>query len=113
DLSLPPDNRNNQLDYGLFDLATVYTMAPTTNPDGEPLVNVNLGDTTRLRELLEARLASGNIERIIAEIQTNRPYRNLMDLYIRAQLTPEEFNAIWDGLTAFDEEEAPRMGLIN
>ncbi len=112
DETLPPDDRDNVLDRGLVDYATVYTLAPTQNADGESLVNVNLGDSTRLRELLETRLNSGDIEGIIAEVQTNRPYRNLMDMFIRAKLRPEDFDAIWDGLTAM-EEGAPRMGLIN
>ena len=107
----PPDNSDGTLDRGLVDYATVYSVEPNTNLDGRPRVNVNRGNTQELTNALRDAVAGDRLAQVVQSARQGRPFRNLVDFYLRTGLRPEEFAKAADRLTTTQDENL--VGLIN
>lgn len=107
----PPDNRDGQLDRGLFPFVTVYSVERNTSSDGQRRVSVNDPQSQALSDLLRKDLSAGRAAIVLALVPRSRPFRNVLDFYFRTGLTLDEFRGIADRLTA--APEAVRRGLVN
>lgn len=108
--SLPLDDRDGELDFGLWEYVTVYSRQPNQSADGEDKINIGGDDREALTDLLTETFGEdrGN------EIQRNlgqTEFGSLLEFYIRSQMKKEEFTLIEDRLTVTDE--AFSEGLIN
>jgi DNA uptake protein ComE-like DNA-binding protein len=128
--TFPPDNKDGKLDRGFIQLATVYSFEPTTNKAN---VNGNTGSgrsgssgstgkggsegDAKLREVLQSTIGGGRAEEIYNNIvqgrsgRGGRPYRNIIELFYRSQMTVEEFNLVEPQITTSSSEK--QVGLIN
>lgn len=62
-------------------------------------VNVN-GQVAPVIEALGAALAADRLTKVTPLVISGRPFRNLLDFYLKTQLTPAEFAQVADRLTA-------------
>lgn len=97
DESLPQDNRDGQLDYGLSAFVTVYSSQQILDADGQTRINVNAGN--QFVAVLQEAVAPSRIEQVITDTRRNRPFENLIDYYYRAGLQESEFLKIEGKLT--------------
>lgn len=107
----PPDDRDGRLDRGLLPYLTVFSREPNQTSAGEARVNVNDPDDRALEQLLEDALDSPRAVEVMALIRGERPFRNLVDFYLRTRLTAAEFAKVADGITA--SRERVLAGLVN
>jgi hypothetical protein len=111
DASLPADNRNGQLDYGLHDCVTVYSTEPNDGGAGQQKINVNQRGGSQLGALLQQVVGEDRLFRVMDRVRRGRPFRNRLHFYIAAGLQREEFEQIEDRITTTDEAEI--VGRIN
>lgn len=97
DESLPDDNRDGQLDYGLATFVTVYHSQQVLDAQGQTRVNVNTGN--QLRSVLEEAVEPSRVDQMMDDVRRGRPFVNLIDFYYRIGLQPTEFEKIEDRLT--------------
>lgn len=95
----PADNGDNTLDLGLIDLLTVYSLEANQTLAGEDRANLNQPNGELLEALTEALEEKRGTE-VFGLVQTQRPYQNLLDFYVRANLTEAEFDSLFDKITA-------------
>ncbi len=110
DESEPPDNRNGQLDRGIYDYVTVYSAE--SNLDSEGNARINVSDSaaqTDLQTLLEQTFTADRATTIVANVGTSSS--SLVDFFIKSELTVDEFGKIADRLT--NSSDANQPGLIN
>ncbi len=111
DLSLPSDNQDGQLDFGILEYVTIYSRIPNSSEDSEK-VNINGDDEDALTELLEENLGEDRASEIEQRIgQGQEDYESVLEFYIRSEMTQEEFSKIEDQLTTSDDEYL--TGLVN
>lgn len=107
----PADDRDGNLDRGLLDYATVYSVEPNESALGEQRVNVNDFDTQELSRLLRTSVPQDKFYFVMDLVQSGQPFLNVLDFYFRTGLTISEFEPIADQLTTSREEEL--VGLVN
>jgi len=107
----PADDRDGALDRGLLPYLTCYSSEPNLNADGQERINVNSAAGQDLQDLLSTTVPDDKLFQVLARARRGRPFRNILDFYVRTELTPEEFGPIADDLTTTDNENI--MGLIN
>ena len=96
--NLPDDNSNGDLDRGLIDYLTVYSTEPDTDSAGDDRISLNQPGQ-ELNDLLTSAFGEERFSEIAGEINLQRPYQNVLDFYLRAELTEDEFEAVHDQLT--------------
>lgn len=128
DLSPPDDNRDGQLDAGLFEYLTVYTREPNTAPDGTARINVGGTNRTELATLLQDNLGTDRANEILALIgggqgaggggggagggtTATNTFGSVLEFYIRSGMTADEFEQVEGYLTASTNTVAE--GLVN
>ena len=109
DESLPQDNRDSLLDYGLAAFVTVYSSQQVLDADGQTRVNVNAGN--QFIAVLQEAVASSRIEQVIIDTRRNRPFENLIDYYYRVGLQESEFEKIVDKLTVGTDRAKGQVNL--
>jgi len=107
----PPDDHDGTLDLGLVDLATVYSAEPNTDADGRQRVNVNQASTSQLRSVLEKVVSGDRLNQVVNRARLGRPFQNVLDFYVRTDLTIDEFRDLADRITTAGGETV--RGLIN
>ncbi len=91
---------------------TVYGVEPNTDADGKARVNINDGNqNTALNDLLTKSLSPAQAGMVRSRVRFGRPFRNLIDFYVRSGLKAEEFDLVADKLTTRGETEV--RGLVN
>ena len=99
DASDPIDNRDGYLDRGIYDLVTVYTHEPNVDDDGEQRVNVNQARGRELSDILDDAVSDDRLAEVMSRTMSGRPFKNILDFYLRSGLTNEEFLTIADHVT--------------
>ena len=107
----PDDNRDGNLDGGLYDYVTVYSREGNTDSDGQERVNVNSMSTRRLSELLRGVVADSRFYQTMDKVRAQRPFANILDFYFRVGLEADEFKQIADKLTTSNARTIE--GLVN
>ena len=107
----PPDNRDGRLDRGVAPFVTVYTAEPSTDSGGQPRVNVNDAQGQALSDVLRQSMSADRVAAVMDLARRRRPFRNVLDFYVRTGLTLSEFQPIADQLTAGSQNVL--SGLIN
>jgi len=102
---------DGKLDRGLAPFVTVYSAEANTDASGAQRINVNEPRNQALTDLLAQNLSEPRAAVVRARIRLGRPFRNLLDLYIRSGLTQAEFEPIADRLTTRTGRSV--RGLIN
>lgn len=111
ELSDPPDNRDGKLDLGLIHYLGVHSVTRNVRSDGQPRVNVNTASPAQLANTLREYISSDRLAGLVDRIRSRRPFSSLLDLYYRAELTPEELDALADVLTTTNTRT--QRGLVN
>ena len=113
DLSLPHDDSNGRLERGLLPYITVHSRERLEPPDGKQMVNINESPSrSGLNSLLREVITTDRYFQVMDRVRSGRPYANLLDFYVRAGLTRDEFDAIVGQLsTTNDEEIAGRVNI--
>ena len=111
DASEPADNRDGDLDLGLYDFVTVHSREANTDSSGQQRINVNSASTTQLGELVKGVVADARYYQIMENVRNKRPFDNIIVFAVNCGLTYDEFKQIADRLTTTNQEE--RVGLIN
>lgn len=109
DESLPDDNRDGQLDYGLTAFVTVYSSPQTLDTTGQTRINVNRGN--QFVGVLQEVVPPSRIEEVITATRRGRPFDNLIDYYYRAGLRESEFQKIEDKLTVGTDRAKGQVNL--
>lgn len=125
DASLPPDNEDGKLDLGIYPFVTVYSKQASAQDQqntgaGEQVINVNAAsnrvgddDTQALVDVLRESMEEDRAMEIAQNIVSNRPHRNMIDLYYKSQMTLEEFGAVETRLTATLGNNAQQTSVVN
>jgi DNA uptake protein ComE-like DNA-binding protein len=80
---------------GIYDLLTVYSSEKSAGQQ----ININDRDRSKLRDLITSKIDAATAQRITASMGRNT-YEDVFDFYMKAQLKPDEFSAIYDSITA-------------
>jgi type II secretory pathway component PulK len=107
----PPDNRDGQLDRGLFPYLTVYSREPNTTATGEERIDVNQPPGDDLTNLLRNSVSEDRLFQVLDLARRSRPFQNIFDFYVKTGLQPEEFVPIADSLTTGNQTNL--VGMIN
>jgi DNA uptake protein ComE-like DNA-binding protein len=118
---------NSGAEFGLLEWVTAHTREPnkrasgSTSPPGQAGIsgaeggarlNANTAAAEEIRSLVEPLLGASRATQIAQRLSTgNRNYPSLLDIFLRTQLTPQEFVPLSDALTHTDDEFLE--GLIN
>ena len=104
----PADNRDGNLDRGIYDLCTVYSVE---NVDSG-LVNVNdPGQDGKLYPLLVEATNKERAVEILTTTRQKRPYASMMDYFFKSKMTSDEFGALDGKITVANGKRT--VGLIN
>ena len=98
------ENRNSQVDPGLFEYLTVYGQEPTT-------ALTNITKPGQLEPLLQTILGSSRATQIVGQIGTNRNFRSPLEFYLKSKMTVQEFNQVGPLITV--STNAYMVGRIN
>ena len=105
DKSLPDDNANGKLDFGLLEYLTVYSREPNKRSDGSGRINIHSTPNPALTQLLSDSFGQQRGDQIE---RSTRPYlrdiKSVLEYYIRSGMTTDEFAKIQDALTVADGE---------
>ncbi len=107
----PPDNGDGRLDRGLVDLVTVHSSESNTDGSGQQRVNINSTPMGQLRTLFTELLEEKRVDVVLPRVQSQRPYQNLLDFFVRAQLEEEEFGKLYDRISTVNAQT--QRGLID
>ena len=97
------------VDRGIWHWVTVYSAESNATASGAARANVNEGGeaTNALRQALSQERAA----EVIGMVRRGRPYRNMIDFYLRSGLSASEFALVADRLTV--QREPVLSGLVN
>lgn len=112
----PDDNRDGNLDFGLIDYLTVHGVQPNTRADGEDRLNLNQGggqNTQQIRAYLQEVLGEERGDEVANTLSSGRPYENTLDFFVKAEMTPDEFDLIHDGLTTDGDDVISRVDVYH
>jgi DNA uptake protein ComE-like DNA-binding protein len=91
-------NAANDTSRGWFPFLSVT--GPGNAPQGgQQLTNVN-GNVGPVLEVLRNALDNSRYNDVAQQVQGGRPFRNMIDFYVKTKLKPEEFKLVADKLTA-------------
>ncbi len=114
DASEPPDSRDGRLDRGIFPFVTVYSAEPNRTSDGATRTNVATSSGQAIVGMLQSGgLSETRATEVGAALRraSATPVQNVLDFYVRAGLTPEEFKGVADLVTV--SASAGLTGLVN
>ncbi len=94
---------------GIAHWVTVYSAEPNTDANDQARVDVN--GSPELINVLQQGLEAGRVPTVAAQVRRARPFRNLVDFYLRSGLTAAEFAQVEDRLTT--RRETTTRGLVN
>jgi type II secretory pathway component PulK len=115
DASPPSDNRDSRLDPGILEYLTVYSRESVLRTDGSGSNKVNVATAAGVQQLqavLGQRLGTdrgGQIARLFTG-PGRQPATNMLQFYVRSQMTPDEFAQVEGDITFSDQ---PIDGLVN
>lgn len=94
---------------GLVDLATIYSIDASTDPDGEPLVNLNTADEGQLTQL-ETQTGQGGGQPVFSQAEAQsltqqRDFSRFAELMDIRAVSDEIFNSIQSRITTEDTGE--------
>ncbi len=94
---------------GLVDLATIYSIDASTDPDGEPLVNLNTADEGQLTQL-ETQTGQGGGQQVFSQAEAQsltqqRDFSRFAELMDIRAVSDEIFNSIQSRITTEDTSE--------
>ena len=94
---------------GLVDLATIYSIDASTDPDGEPLVNLNTADEGQLTQL-ETQTGQGGGQQVFSQAEAQsltqqRDFGRFSELMDIRAVSDEIFNSIQSRITTEDTSE--------
>lgn len=121
DLTPPYDNADGHLDPGLIDLVTVHSLRYV--PEEAPVDVNEIGgggqggggqqggegqeQPRTIRDVLSQYFEEDRVDTLAGRIASERPHRNLLDLFYKSQMTLEEFAQVADQFTVQNMAEAP------
>jgi DNA uptake protein ComE-like DNA-binding protein len=111
DLTMPMDNQNGVLDFGLIEYVTVYSSEPNTDSDGEAKINITENNSDALSALLQETFGEERASEILVAVAGQTEITSLLQFYSVSQMTAEEFAKIDDKITVSDETVI--KGLVN
>jgi type II secretory pathway component PulK len=109
----PADNHDGRLDSGIFEYVTVWSHESNLRADGSQKLNINDNNPTNrqaVATVLEQSLGADRANAIQAGLTGGNAISNMLTLYIRSRMTPEEFLKVEPDLAV--SATAPE-GLIN
>ncbi|AQQ09129.1 comEA protein [Sedimentisphaera cyanobacteriorum] len=110
--SQPPDDADGKLDPGFYNYVTVCSSQPNESAEGGELINVNdQSNNMKIFNLLKQSEGEERAYEILAGIQTQQRFDNIIDFYYTSGMTLEEFEKIGTNLTTSDDDII--KGLIN
>ncbi|MBK8000817.1 MAG: general secretion pathway protein GspK [Verrucomicrobia bacterium] len=101
DGSVPMDNRDGRLDYGMFEYFTVYSRQATLDPYGSNRLAVSTLNTAAGRSNLLMTLNTvgvGNAQEIVGRVQ-GANISSILHFYIASQMAEEDFLKLEPSLT--------------
>lgn len=101
DGSVPMDNRDGRLDYGMLEYFTVYSRQPTVDQYGSNRVAVSTINTAAGRSNLLMTLNTvgvGNAQEILGRVQ-GQAISSILHFYILSQMAEEDFMKLEPSLT--------------
>lgn len=101
---------DGELDRGIAPFLTVWSAESNTDSSGAARTSVNQASTA-LNDLLGKTLSGERLTVIRDRVRLGRPFRSMLDFYVRTGLKPEEFDAMSDKLTT--DTAKVRKGLVN
>lgn len=111
DENYPPDNADGVLDCGLAEYLTVFSREPNKRDDGSERINIQT-QRDELNRFLEETFGGERSQQMMSALGDNpQNMKSVLEFYIRARLTPEEFLRIHDALTVAEGEYIE--GLVN
>ena len=104
-----PQNTAVDTQPGLVDLATIYSIDASTDPDGQSLVNVNTADAEQLTQI-EAQTGQGGGQPVFSQAEAEsltqqREFDKFSALMDVKAVSDELFNNIRDRITTEDSNE--------
>lgn len=125
----PPVNNNNNasvtqdpfydINRGLFNFLTCYSVEPNTATDGSPRINVNSANTQPLQQYLTNTLGAAGqtiinrVERIIRRSRGRPAFSSIGSFYEESGMTPDEFSQVADQLTTSSAKTLTGMVNVN
>ena len=79
---------------------------------GQQLTNVN-GQSGPVLEVLRGALDASRLVQVAATLDSGKPYRNMLDFYVKTKLKPEEFKLVAARLTATVQNAPANDARIN
>ncbi len=85
---------------GVVDYLTLYSSYTnsTTSTGGQQPINVNV-PSTQLTDLIVQTVGGDQAGVVLANIQRRRPHRNILDFYVKSEMTLDQFKQIADRVT--------------
>ena len=104
-----PQATQTEAQPGLVDLATIYSIDASTDPDGEPLVNLNTADEGQLTQL-ETQTGQGGGQPVFSQAEAQsltqqRDFSRFAELMDIRAVSDEIFNSIQSRITTEDANE--------
>ncbi len=96
----PHDNRDGQLDAGLWRYLTIYSYEKDVDPEGKARININSASAEELTAALGEKLSPQQIQRI----PFTRPYASIADLTRVSNIGEEDLLGVVDQITINDGE---------
>ncbi|ARN57547.1 general secretion pathway protein GspK [Sedimentisphaera salicampi] len=110
--SAPDDDGDGKLDPGFYNYVTVCSSQPNEASGGGEMINVNdQANSMKIFNLLKENEGEERAYEILAAIQTQQSYDNIIEFYYTSGMTLEEFEKLGANITTSDEDTI--NGLIN
>jgi len=94
---------------GIRPFVTIYGTGAA--PQGQQqATNVN-GNPGAVLELLKSNLSGDRFNEVSPRVQSGRPFRNVLDFYVKTTLTPDEFGLIADRLSTGGQANAAAVNV--
>jgi type II secretory pathway component PulK len=104
---------------GVADYLTLYSTftRSTTGTGGQTQVNVNQG-SAQLNDLIVQTVGQDRAAAVLDNIRRRRPHRNILDFYVKSEMTLDQFKQIAERVTTTavptgNAATAPVRGLVN
>lgn len=90
--SPPMDNRDGRLDPGIVEYLTVWIRPPTTDAEGNALIDLSSNASQQLATLFQEKLGADRANTILRQIGTNTAlFNSPLQFYLRSGMTADEF----------------------
>ena len=114
EVSEPSDNSDGVLDPGILEYLTVFSREPNKAADGSSRLNLTTASSQDIERKLSDALGSDRAREIGRALGPRPPrFTSVLDFYVKAQLTSDEFSLVEDLLTVVDGDTIPGRVNIN